>query len=57
MKTIDEIIRDSDRWKEAQKNLENFEKMMELIEKYPIKPMEPKPPDPPYTTPNPYKYY
>jgi len=55
MKTIEEKLEDSQRWKNAQANLANFEKMMELVRQYPIKPMF-QPLSPPYTIPEPYKY-
>jgi len=48
MKTIDQKIQSSNRWKEAQENLDNFRKMIKLVEQYPIKPIEQFPPSPPY---------
>ena len=54
MLSIEERIQDSQRWKKAQENLEEFDRKMDLIKKYPLKPMEPIPPSPPYTLPDRY---
>ena len=56
MNTIDKKLQDSQRWKEAQKALENFKEMMKLVRKYPIKPMQQLPPSPPYTISELYNY-
>ena len=48
MQTIDKKIQDCKSWREAQKNLENFEKIILLMKKYPAKSMQQPPLSPPY---------
>jgi hypothetical protein len=50
MKTIDEKIQYSGRWREAQKMLDDFEEMIKLIKQHPIKSIKEVPPSPRYTT-------
>jgi hypothetical protein len=55
MITIDEKIRNSQRWREAQRNLDKFEEMMELLKQYPLNPIiKQLPPSKPYTIPKMY---
>ncbi len=48
MKTIDDKIKECERWKKAEEDLKNFDEMIELIKKYPLIPSQDPPPPPPY---------
>ena len=41
MKDIERQIKDSKKWQDAQKSLEEFKEMMKLIKQYPVKSAEP----------------
>jgi len=56
MKTIDEKIKNSQRWRKAQENLDNFMEMIMVVKQYPIKPIEQPLPSPPYSPQESYKY-
>lgn len=47
MKTIDDKLKDCERWKKAEKSLQDFDEMMKLIKKYPLIPSQ-EPPCQPY---------
>ena len=46
MNTIEDRVKDCEKWEQAEEILKNFNEMTELIKKYPIKliPMSPPPP-------------
>jgi len=48
MSSISDKIKESERWKEAEKSLRDFNETMKLIEQYPIKTSELISPEPKY---------
>ena len=52
MNTIEDRMKDCERWKQAEENLKRFKGTVELVKQYPIKPMKRAPPSPPYEIPN-----
>ena len=52
MNTIEDRMKDCERWKQAEEKLKRFKERIELVKQYPLKrPVKQEPPPPPYELP------